>query len=77
MEHDTEDSASPSVFDVVVQYKHHALILGGITAIVSKKAPRKILSTFPDIRVGDESNNNGILVLPSCYNCFSHHLEKV
>lgn len=46
MEYDTDDLALPD--ELVVQYKHNALILQGITAIVSTKSPRKIVSAFPD-----------------------------
>lgn len=76
MEYDTDDSALLDVFDLVVQYKHHVLILKGITAIVSTKAPRKIASAFPDLfpaPLGGEIIKNGILVLPLCYSSFLHH----
>lgn len=52
------------MFDLVVQYKHHALILKGITAIVSTKAPRQIVSAFHELfaaRLGGEIVKNGIL----------------
>lgn len=74
MEYGTDDSALPD--DLVVQYKHDALILKGITAVVSTKSPRKIVSAFPDWLLapfGGGIIRNGILLLPSHYSRFLHH----
>ena len=46
MEYDTADSALLDVFDLVVWYKHHALILRGITATVSTKLPERLYLLF-------------------------------
>lgn len=78
MEYDTDDSALLDVFDLVVQYKHHALILKAITAIVSTRAPRKIVSAFPDLfpaPLGGEIIKNGILVGPCITVGFLHNYK--